>query len=88
MQVLRPDACLAELVFLDVLDLRLDGAYALNEGFLAQCRAEYAADPSRFDEILPALLRNRALERGVVALRDVRGLVEALLAVVGAEDEA
>jgi len=88
MQVLRPDVRLAELAFLDVVDLRLDGAYAVNLDFLARCREAYEAHPEHFDTILPKLLRERAMERGIVALRDVRGLVDALLEVVAAEEEA
>ena len=90
MQLLEPDtdARLADLVFLDVLDMALDGSYALNAEFASACRAAYAADPRRFDSIVPDMILARALARGVAGLLDVDALACAALEVGATEADA
>lgn len=85
MQLLQPDENLAVLAQLDVVDLRLDGSYALNASFQAMARAAYHADPTRFDAIIPDLILARAAARGVVLDIDVHELAMSALQVVGAE---
>lgn len=87
MQPLWCDANLGELVQLDVVDVRLDGTYTLNEEFLAAARAAYAQDPSCFDTILCDLILARALARGV-AVVDLDGLALTALEVGANEAEA
>lgn len=85
MQLLRPDANLAVLVHLDVVDMRLDGSYALNAAFQAMCRVAYEADPRRFDTVIPELILVRAQGRGLVLDIDVHDLALTALEVAGAE---
>ena len=87
MQVLRPDARLADLVLLDVLDMSLDGGYALNAAFVAACRAAYAAHPRDFDSIVPDMILARAMARGYSSGIDVDALTLAALE-IGAGVEA
>lgn len=86
MQMLaRPDANLAVLAHLDVIDVRLDGSYALNAAFQAMCRAAYDADPRRYDSVIPDLIRARAAARRLVLDLDLDELVLTALEVAGAE---
>lgn len=87
MQLLVPDARLADLAQLDVIDVGLDGSYALNAEFAAACRAAFAADPSRFDEIVPDMILARAMARGFAGGLDVEALTVAALE-IGAGVEA
>jgi hypothetical protein len=73
MQPVWCDANLGELVQLDIVDVRLDGSYVLNEEFVQAARAAYEADPSCFDSVFCDLILARAVARGV-ALFDVEGL--------------
>lgn len=62
----QADERLAILVQLDVLDVLLEGGYAINASFQSMCRVAYAADPTRYETIVPDLIRQRAEARGVV----------------------
>jgi hypothetical protein len=84
-QELADHARLADLVHLDVLDLRLDGTYVMSRTFLADAREAYRQDPSAFDTIVGDLILTRALHRGYAVL-DVDDL--ALLALEIAANEA
>lgn len=86
MQVLQPDMRLADLVHLDVLDLRIDGSYALNAEFLAAARTAFEEDPATFDRVLGDLILARAMARGF-ALLDVDELALAALEVASADEE-
>jgi hypothetical protein len=88
MSLVRPDARIADLVVLDVLDVRLDGSYAVNEEFLAACRAAYTADPRRLDDVVPDLILARAMARGYAGAVDLEGLTLALLEIGAAEPSA
>lgn len=81
------DARLADLAYLDVLDVRLDGSYALNAEFYAAALQAHAADPSRFGSIFGDLILARAMARGV-ALMDVEELALAALEVAVDAEEA
>jgi hypothetical protein len=74
MKLLVPDAALADLALLDVIDVRLDGSYAINQEFLAACRAAYVAAPHRFDDIVPGMILARAMARGLAHALDVDAL--------------
>ncbi|GEM_PF-3952044 len=88
MPLVRPDARLADLVVLDVLDLRLDGAYALNREFLEACRAAFDAEPGRLDGVVSDLILARAMARGYAGAVDLQGLTLAALEIGAAEPEA
>jgi hypothetical protein len=88
MTLLVPDASLAELALLDVIDVRLDGSCAVNEDFLGACRAAYRADPGRFDDIVPAKILARAMVRGLAEGLDVDALTLAVLEVGAAQVDA
>lgn len=86
--MLRVDAdpALAELVMMDVVDVRADGTFALNARFVHECRAAYDADPSRFDEIVSEAILARAISRGF-AVVDLDDLTIAALEIAANEAE-
>lgn len=79
MVLVRPDTRFAQLATLDVLDVRSDGTLALNETFLMECRAAYAADPSRIDTVIGSKIRDRAAAGGMVVEIDLEALTLAAL---------
>lgn len=81
------DARLADLAFLDVIDLAPDGRWTLNEGFRLACVAAYDADPSSLDHVIQDVILARAMARGVAAVLDVDELALAALE-VSDQDEA
>lgn len=86
MSSLKLDVRLAELVHLDVLDLRLDGSLALNEAFRAECLAAYEHDPSCLSTVFQERILQRAVSYGFAGCIDVDEL--ALLALeIAVEDE-
>lgn len=82
-----PDARLAELAWLDVLDVRPDGSLALNAAFHEECIAAYDADPDCLGTVFQARLLARAAERGM-GLVDVDELALAALEIAAAEEDA
>lgn len=67
------DARLAELAYLDVLDVSYDGKLHLNAAFVAECRAALDADPACLDDVFQTHILARAAALGM-ALVDVEDL--------------
>lgn len=87
MQLLLPDLRIADLVHLDVLDIRADGSYAINARFLSDAREAHLRDPAAFDRIFGDLILARALKLGY-ALFDVDELALAALEVAANDADA
>lgn len=60
------DARIAELVHLDVVDVRPDGSVCLNATFVATCLADHAASPASSEDVVRERILARAQERGHV----------------------
>lgn len=87
MHTLRVDGRLAELVFLDVVDLTDEGAYVLNAAFREECIATYEAGVE-LEDVFSARIMARAIERGFAGCVDLDDLALAALEVGAAEADA
>lgn len=87
MQLVRPDARLAELAYLDVVDVTADGQVVLNGEFRAICIAAYDQG-ALLDDVFQDCILARAMQRGFVGCIDLDDLALAALEIGAAEAEA
>ncbi len=88
MALVEPNAHLAELALLDIVDVMEDGTLMLNEEFVDACTRVLDKDPSRFDTVIQEHILARALERGYAGCFDVDGMALTALELGNAVAEA